>query len=225
MRVGLFGGTFDPIHLGHLIKAEEAREALSLDEVWLVPAGQPWLKSDRQVSEAHHRLAMVELAVASNSHFRVSDMEVRRPGPSYTLDTLLEMRRHLGPEAEIFLLLGADSLRHIERWHKPEQVLKLAELVTFSRPRGEGGQADGFQPEWLDRILPGAGKEVILLDGSQIAVSGTDIRRRVADGRSIKYRVPEQVKAYILQHGLYRTQVTSSKKTGEAVSKRGGRDS
>lgn len=211
MRIGLFGGTFDPIHLGHLIKAEEARESLSLDKVWFVPAGQPWLKSDRQVSEARHRLAMVELAVSSNRRFRVSDMEVRRPGPSYTLDTLREMRRRLGVGAEIFLLLGADSLRHMERWHRPEQVLKLAKLVTFSRPRGEGGQTDGFQLEWLDRILLGAGRGVLVLDGSQVAISGTDIRARVAEGRSIKYRVPEQVEAYILKHRLYRVQAASKR--------------
>jgi nicotinate-nucleotide adenylyltransferase len=220
VRVGLFGGTFDPIHLGHLIKAEEAREALSLDEVWFVPAGQPWLKTDRPVSEARHRLAMVELAVGPNPYFRISDMEVERPGPSYTLDTLLEMRRQLGPAAEIFLLLGADSLRHMERWHEPKQVLKLAKVAAFSRPRGEAGHAEDFQPEWLDRILPGAGTRAIVLEGAQIAVSGTDIRRRVAEGRSIKYRVPEQVEAYISQHKLYQPQAALAKKAGAAITRR-----
>jgi nicotinate-nucleotide adenylyltransferase len=199
VKLGVFGGTFDPIHIGHLIIAEEARVQLGLDEVMFVPAGQPWLKADRTVTDGRHRLAMVELAVASNPCFWALDMEVERPGPSYTVDTLAELRRKLGPDAEIYLILGMDSLSQLSRWRKPERVLEMCTVVGISRPG-----AEDFNPSTLDAISPGASSRVILLRGPLIDISGTDIRQRVAVGLSIKYRVPEDVEAYIYEQGLYK---------------------
>jgi nicotinate-nucleotide adenylyltransferase len=199
VRLGIFGGTFDPIHIGHLIIAEEARVRLGLDEVLFIPAGQPWLKADRPITEARHRLAMAELAVASNPCFRASDVEVARPGPSYTVDTLAELRRKLGPDADIYLILGLDSLRQLSRWHRPERVLEMCTVVGISRPG-----AEDFDPSTLDAISPGASSKVILLRVPLIDISGTDIRQRVAAGLSIKYRVPEDVEAYIYEQGLYK---------------------
>ena len=198
MKVGLFGGTFDPVHIGHLIVAEEARVVLDLDQVIFMPTGQPWLKAGRQITEAHHRLAMVEMAVKANRHFTASEMELRRPGDTFTVDTLLELREQRGGEEEICLILGLDSLWELHRWRQPERVLELVTVVGMSRP--------GFEevdPKTLDCIRPGASGAVRLLKGPLIGISGSQLRRRVSDGLSIKYRVPESVEAYIYEHGLY----------------------
>ena len=133
MKVGLFGGTFDPIHMGHLIIAEGARSRLALDEVLFVPAGQPWLKEGMKITEGRQRLAMVSIAVRSNPSFRVSDVEIERPGPSYMVDTLAELKRCLAPEAAIYLILGLDSLREIGRWRKPQRIFDMARVVGVSR--------------------------------------------------------------------------------------------
>ncbi|MCH7786427.1 MAG: nicotinate-nucleotide adenylyltransferase [Chloroflexi bacterium] len=199
MKVGVFGGTFDPIHVGHLIVAEEARGRLGLDEVLFVPAGQPWFKAGDGVTEARHRMAMVELAIASNPCFRASDIEIGRAGPTYTVETLIELREQLGPDSEIYLILGLDSLQEIDRWRSPERVFELATVVGMSRP----GCAD-LDAKRLDSIFPGASDRVMMLDGPLIDISATDLRRRVSEGLSIKYRVPESVEAYIYEHGLYR---------------------
>ena len=199
MKVGVFGGTFDPIHNGHLIVAEEARVTLGLDEVLFIPAGQPWFKADRQITEAHHRMAMVELAVESNPSFFASDVEIKRPGPTYTVDTLMELRRQLVPEADFYVILGLDSLKELDRWHQPERVLDMAAVVGVPRP----GSQD-FDPKALDSISPGASDRVVLLNEPIVGISGVELRRRVAEGLSIKYRVPGPVEAYIYEHGLYR---------------------
>ena len=199
VRLGVLGGTFDPVHIGHLVIAEEARERLDLDEIVFMPTGQPWLKAGQEITAAHHRMAMVELAVESNPFFSSSDMEVRRPGPTYTVDTLAALRCHLGTEAEIFLILGLDSLSDLSRWHEPRRIFELSTVVVMSRP----GVAD-FDQQSLDAISPGAERTVVVLDGPAIGISGTDVRRRVAEGLSIKYRVPEAVEAHINEHGLYR---------------------
>ena len=198
MNIGVFGGTFDPIHLGHLIVAEEARVSLDLDEVLFLPTGQPYFKADRTISEASHRLAMVELAVESNPYFRASDMEIKRPGPTYTVDTLVELRSRVGPKAEIYVILGLDSLGELDRWHEPRRILEMSTVVGVSRP--------GFQEldaRVLDSIRTGASTEVVLLNGPLIGVSGSEIRRRVSEGLSIRYHAPEAVERYIYDHGLY----------------------
>ena len=198
MKVGIFGGTFDPIHIGHLIVSDEARVELGLNEVLFIPTGEPWLKAERKITQAAHRMAMTGLAVASNPFIRASDMETVRPGPTYTVDTLLALRETLGLETGLYVILGLDSLRELARWHRPERVLELSTVVGVARP----GFQD-FDPATLDVISPGASAKVVLLNGPLIDVSGTELRRRVAQGQSIKYRVPESVEAYIYEHGLY----------------------
>lgn len=205
MRVGVFGGTFDPIHIGHLAIAEEARSSLDLDEVLVIPAGEPWLKAGQQVAEASHRMAMVELAVKSYPGLRASDIEVRRSGSTYTVDTLAELRQRSAPGTELYLVLGTDSLMDIGRWRQPQRLLELSSLVGIIRP----GYTE-FDPGSLDAISPGAGAKVRLLKGPMLDVSAATLRRRVSRGLSITGDVPETVEAYILQHGLYRDESTSA---------------
>ena len=199
LKLGVFGGTFDPIHMGHLVVAEEARVQLGLDEVLFVPAGRPWFKSDVPVTDADHRLTMVELSVASNPAFRPSDIEITRPGPTYTTDTLESLREELGDTVQLYVILGADALSDLERWHEPQRILELAEIVGVTRP--SHGRVDLGR---LEASLGISGDSLKLLEGPLIEVSGTDIRRRIREGRSIKYLVPETVEAYILEQGLYR---------------------
>ena len=196
VRIGVFGGTFDPIHMGHLIVAEDARAALELDKVLFIPAGQPWFKSYRQITEAHHRLAMVQLAVKDNSLFDVSDIEVERSGPSYTVDTLEELHE-LYSDAELIVILGLDALREIDRWHQPSRVFQMASVAGMARP---GATLD---PSVLHAAIPGASSRMRLLDSALIDISGTDIRKRASAGQSIRYRVPVAVERYICDNGLY----------------------
>ena len=196
VRIGVFGGTFDPIHMGHLIVAEDARAALELDKVLFIPAGQPWFKSYRQITEARHRLAMVQLAVKDNSLFDVSDIEVERSGPSYTVDTLQELHE-LYSDAELIVILGLDALREIDRWHQPSRVFQMASVAGMARP---GATLD---PSVLHAAIPGASSRMHLLDSALIDISGTDIRKRASAGQSIRYRVPVAVERYICDNGLY----------------------
>ena len=196
MRIGVFGGTFDPIHMGHLVVAEDARASLELDKVLFIPAGQPWFKSYRRITESHHRLAMVRLAVESNPHFDVSDIEIRRNGPSYTVDTLAELRERYGG-AEFIVILGVDALREIDRWHQPRQIFEMASVAGMARP---GASLD---PSVLNAAIPGASNRMQLVDSTLIDISGTEIRQRVAAGRSIRYRVSAAVERYICENGLY----------------------
>ena len=199
MKIGVFGGTFDPIHLGHLIVADEARETLGLDEVLFIPAGWPWVKAGTPVSAACHRMAMVEIAVRPTPWFRAADLDVKRAGPTYTVDTLLELGSELGEEADLYLILGLDSVQDMARWHQPAQIFELCTVVGMSRP----GVLD-LDHAALEAVAPNTAARVILLEGPLVSLSGTDLRRRVGEGRSITYRVPEAVEAYIYEHGLYR---------------------
>jgi nicotinate-nucleotide adenylyltransferase len=198
LKLGIFGGTFDPIHIAHLIVAEEATERLGLDEVLFVPAGQPWLKSAVVVTDARHRLAMVELAVESTPYFTVSDVEIRRSGPSYTADTLEELKRSLDGDADFYLIVGLDALREVDRWQRPRRVLELATLVGVARPG-----AEELDRGPLESVYPGVSEEVVVIDGPLIGISGTEIRARVRDGLSIRHRVPAPVESYIQEYGLY----------------------
>ncbi len=211
MRLGIFGGTFDPVHLGHLIVAEQAREQCALDEVRFIPAGHPPHKHGRALTAASHRLAMLRFAVAGHAAFRVDDREIRRPGPSYTVVTLEELRGEL-PQAELFLIMGADSLRDLPDWHQPERICTLATLVVANRPglpaadRGEPSAGDALPA--CDARRPGGRPlpdqtRIIDVRVPPIGISATDLRRRVAEGRSIRYLVPRSVEVYIAQHGLY----------------------
>jgi len=197
MRVGVFGGTFDPIHIGHLVSAEEARVELKLERVVFVPAGLPPHKLDHVMSPVGHRLAMVELAIASNPHFAVSRVDIDRFGPCYTVDTIELLRDEWGPGVEIYFIMGSDSLLDILTWHNPRRLIRLCRFAVVSRP---GYQVDLDE---LDTLLPGLASRVQILDAPELAISSTDIQRRVREGLSIKYQVPEAVEDYIYQHGLY----------------------
>jgi nicotinate-nucleotide adenylyltransferase len=198
MRVGVLGGTFDPIHIGHLVSAEEAWVELELERVVFIPAGLPPHKLDHVVSPVEHRLAMVELAIVSNPHFAVSRVDIDRFGPCYTVDTIELLRDEWGPGAEIYFIMGSDSLLDILTWRNPRRLIRLCRFAVVSR---SGYQVDLNE---LDALLPGVASRVQMLNAPELAISSTDIQRRVREGLSIKYQVPEAVEAYIYQHKLYR---------------------
>jgi nicotinate-nucleotide adenylyltransferase len=199
MRVGILGGTFDPVHLGHLIIAEEARVRLELDRVIFIPTGHPWLKEAPPVAAGGDRLRMVELAIVSNSAFQVSSNEVDRSGPTYTVETLQELTRELGPDAILHFIMGMDALEQFDRWKEPEKLLKLCRLAIVNRPGHQGVDVNA-----LVGRHPQAGTRLTLLNVPRIEISSTEIRQRVAQGISIRYLVPDPVEGYISQHKLYR---------------------
>ncbi len=198
MRIGVFGGTFDPIHLAHLILAEEARERLGLAYVVFMPTGDPWLKREKPKTPGALRVRMAELATASNAFFRASGMEVRREGPTYTVDTLAALQKDLGPQDELFFLLGMDSLLDFPHWQEPARVVELCTPVAFRRPGAPEQRLDAVTKE-----VPLLRRKLVLLDAPLLEISSTDIRRRVAEGRSIRYLVPEAVEGFIREKGLY----------------------
>ncbi len=201
-RVGLLGGTFDPIHFGHLVIAEEVRTVLHLAEMVFVPAGHPPHKPGRIVTEAQHRLAMLELAIASNPHFTISLVDLERPGPSYTVETLQVLRQQWGAQTAIYFVIGGDSLEDLLAWYDPAGILKqLTALVAVQRPGYE--EAAGYR-DTLEARLPGIRQRLIMVQAPQLDISATDLRRRVAEGRPIKYQTPEAVERYIIEYGLYR---------------------
>ena len=199
-RIGLLGGTFDPIHLGHLIVAEEARTRLSLDRLLFVPSRQPWRKAGREIAHEADRLAMVRLAVEGNPGFEVSLVDLAREGPSYSVDTVCDVRATLSPEAELYFILGYDALMDLPHWHAPAELARITRLVTVIRP--------GSELDWspLEQAIPQARETVTLLGTPEIGISSTEVRQRVAAGRSIRYWVPDLVAEYIQQQGLYRGQ-------------------
>jgi nicotinate-nucleotide adenylyltransferase len=192
---GMMGGTFDPIHVGHLVIAEEAREALALDRILFVPAGTPPHKPPGEVTAVEHRLAMVELAIAGNPAFELSRIEVDRPGPSYTVDTV----ERLAADADVTVILSAETFRDLPTWHEPDRLFAAARVAVVPR---EGYPAP--DPAWLAATFPGREDRVIYLDGLHLGFSSTGIRSRVAAGRSVRYLVPAAVEAYIAAHHLYR---------------------
>jgi nicotinate-nucleotide adenylyltransferase len=205
--IGILGGTFDPVHIGHLAIAEEARDALDLDRVVFVPVGVPVHKPGRPVSPAEDRLAMVAAAIADNPAFSLSRAEVDRPGPSYavdTLETLAAETRARGSSPDLVFILSSEAYAGLPTWHRPERVLELCRMAVVPRP-GTGP----VDPAAMASLIPGADRRTIVLDGPKLAVSGSMIRARVAAGRSIRYLVPDAVIAYIGDHGLYRPNRTA----------------
>lgn len=198
MKIGLMGGTFDPIHLGHLIAAEEARWRLKLGQVLFIPAGQPWLKAVQPLSSAENRQEMVRLAIADYPEFKLSTAELERPSPSYTVETLALLREELGPKAELFFILGWDSLQALPLWKNPGRLIDDCKLVAVPRTDCPPPDKDSLEAE-----IPGLANSIIHLAMPLIGISSTDIRRRVAEGQSIKYLVPQAVERYILEHRLY----------------------
>ena len=195
--IGLMGGTFDPIHVGHLAIAEEARDALGLDRILFVPAGTPPHKPASEVTATDHRVAMVALAIADNPDFELSRIEVDRPGPSYTVDTV----ERLAEDGDVTVILSAETFRELPTWHEPERLFTAARVAVVPR---EGYPAP--DPEWLASAFPGREDRVRYLEGPRLGLSSTALRARVAEGRSIRYLVPPAVAAYIAANGLYRTQ-------------------
>lgn len=197
-RVGVFGGTFDPIHVGHLILAEFCREQLRLDALRFVPAAMSPLKVGQEAVAPKVRLEMVQLAISGNPHFQVDDREIRRGGTSYTVDTLHEISAEL-PEADLVFLMGADSLGDLDKWRKPEEICQLAEIAVVAR----GGHA---KPDTtiLARYLPASRRvDDCLIMMPQIEISSSDIRERIALGRSTRYLLHSTTSALIASQGLY----------------------
>lgn len=195
-RVGVMGGTFNPIHTGHLVTADEARHAFALDEVVFVPAGKPWQKDDGDVAPAEDRYLMAVIATAANPAFNVSRVEIDRDGPTYTIDTLRALRAR-DPDAELFFITGADAILQILSWKDPEDVLREARFIAATRP--------GYDLDRLEKELPaGLEDRVAVMEIPALAISSTDIRRRAREGRPLRYLVPDGVAAYIEKRGLYR---------------------
>ncbi len=190
MKIGVLGGTFDPIHNAHLLLAEQAREQLGLRKVLFVPAGDPWRKAFRRVAPAEHRLAMTRLAVADDPGFIVDDCEVQREGASYTADTLRELHQRYKKD-ELFLLLGEDALADLPFWRDPEKIAEEVRIVVAPR----GGVV---LPE-----LPFDPERVVRIEMPHLDISSTGVRERAKAGRSLRYLVPDAVAAYITEHKLY----------------------
>ncbi len=200
-RVGILGGTFNPLHIGHLILAQSALESFELSSVLFIPCATPAHKSSRALLPGKHRLAMVERAIGWNPFFESSDMELQRPGVSYAVDTVAALTRQR-PQASFFFIIGADTLRELHKWHNIYDLLALCRFITFARP-GNGldtiKPADlKLDPPWPERLL----KDVMV--GRHLEISSSDIRYRIAEGLSIRYLVPPEVEMYIAEHRLYR---------------------
>ncbi|WP_283957208.1 nicotinate-nucleotide adenylyltransferase [Kocuria sp. 2SI] len=189
-RLGVMGGTFDPIHHGHLVAASEVAAVFDLDEVVFVPTGQPWQKSGSEVSDAEHRYLMTVVATAANPRFSVSRVDIDRHGPTYTVDTLRDLHE-LRPDSDLFFITGADVLSEILSWHGAEDIWDLAHFVGVTRPGHELS------------VPEGAG-DVFLLEVPAMAISSTDCRARVRSGQPVWYLVPDGVVQYIGKYGLYR---------------------
>lgn len=192
MNIGIFGGAFNPPHIGHLIAAQSVREQLRLDKIFFVPAADPPHRTDISRASTEHRLKMVRLATESNPSFEVSDIEIRRPGKSYTLETIIAFEV-LHPGAKLFLLLGSDNFAEFHTWRQPREIIARCELVVFMR--------SGFEVTDTKSAFHRAARFVSV---PNMAISASDIRRRVKMGRSIRYLVTKEVEEYVLRHGLYR---------------------
>jgi nicotinate-nucleotide adenylyltransferase len=195
-RLGIMGGTFDPIHYGHLVTAEEALGQFDLDEVVFMPTGQPWMKTHNHVSPAEDRYLMVVVATASNPLFSVSRLEIDHEGPTYTVETLRALRASRPDDPELFFITGADAMLEILAWKESENVLELAHFIAATRP---GYDIAGFEQEG-----PAQHPMVTVMSIPALAISSTDVRLRVKEGRPIRYLLPEGVKSYIEKAGLYR---------------------
>ena len=187
-RLGVMGGTFDPIHHGHLVAASEVASVFDLDEVVFVPTGQPWQKVDKDVTAAEHRYLMTVIATASNPSFTVSRVDIERPGPTFTIDTLRDLKAER-PDAQLFFITGADAMAQILTWKNAEELWSLAHFIGVTRPGHE---------------LDGRGRDVSLLEVPAMAISSTDCRHRVGEGKPVWYLVPDGVVQYIAKHRLYR---------------------
>ena len=198
-KIGILGGTFDPIHVGHLVTAEAVRIEYDLEKVLFIPAANPPHKQGQSVTPATHRYIMTVMATYSNPHFYVSSIEMERPGPSYTIDTVRELVREHGASAEFYFITGADAVADLPNWNDVDDLLDLCHFVATTRP-GCVSTIDDV----IRQLGPKSAKRIHRIDTPELEISSTDIRERVKQGRSIKYIVPESVESYIGKEGLYR---------------------
>ena len=204
-RIGILGGTFDPPHLGHLLIAESARTALGLESALFLPAGEPWLKAGQRITPGIHRRRMVELAIADNPHFALCDAELRRAGPSYTADTLAELRAELADDCIIYFIVGSDVLPQFQRWKEPERILNLCRLAVIERPGGPANPIELMAAQYPAAYAAGA---IVSVPGPAVDISASDLRRQLASGDMARYQIPAAVADYIRRHGLYNTSPT-----------------
>jgi nicotinate-nucleotide adenylyltransferase len=201
MRVGIFGGTFDPVHYGHLILAEQGREQGRLDEVWFVPAAHPPHKDEPTLTRFEQRVEMLALAIAGNAAFRIDELEKERPGPSYTADTLAELRRR-HPSHEFLLLIGSDALHDLPYWHQPLRILELAGLLVATRDDSPPPTAEQLRQRL--QAPPQTPIRLKMIQIPRIDIASRDLRRRSAAGRSLRYFLPRAVECYVHDKKLYR---------------------
>ena len=197
--IGVLGGTFDPPHIGHMIIAQEALTQLSLAQVIFAPTRKPPHKLENEITPIDDRLKMMALALNSNPHFVLSRVDVDRAGPTYTVDTIRLLRRELGESADLYFIMGLDSLANILTWHTPDKLIALCRLAVFNRP-GYAADLDA-----LGAKLPGLRERVIMLKSPALEIAASDLQQRVRAGQSIKHLVPDRVAAYIAEHRLYQT--------------------
>lgn len=193
-RIGVMGGTFDPIHLGHLMIAEAVWNEYRLDKILFIPSANPPHKSN-VLTSAKHRFNMALLATCSNPHFEVSSIEMERQGPSYTVDTIKELKQIYGPDAELYFIIGADSIKELPTWHNIDELLTLCHFVATRRP--------GYEPDLKLVEEDYKDADIRVLETPELEISSTDIRRRIKKGYSIQYITTEQVQQYIRKEGLY----------------------
>ena len=205
MRLGIYGGTFDPIHYGHLVLAEQCREQCQLDEVWFVPAAQPPHKLDAVITSGKARCEMIEFAIAGHPHFKLSRIELERTGPSFTVTTLEQLQAE-DTSRELFLLIGADSLHDLPQWREPQRIQELATVVAVNR--GDRPLPDRSQLE--PQLGPAQAARIQFVQMPGLDLSARDIRQRSTEGRSIRYLVPRAVEAYIAHNHLYSASEKSS---------------
>ena len=198
-KIGLMGGTFDPVHHGHLLMAEAVREQYGLDKVLFIPAAQPPHKQGRKVAPAYMRLLMTEMAVCDNPYFEVSQIELHREGPSYSVDTLRELRSLHGSETEFYFITGADAVNELATWHEPEELLRLCHFIAATR-QGCALNLPRLRRELGERVVR---ERIHELSTPELEISSTNIRARIRVGLSIKYLVPGTVEAFIYKEGLY----------------------
>jgi nicotinate-nucleotide adenylyltransferase len=198
-RIGILGGTFDPPHIGHLILAEYARVALDFERLLFVPAADPPHKRDEHKVAIQHRLAMLERAIAGNDNFHISRVDIDRPGPHYSVDTVRLIAESY-PDAELYFVMGGDSLRDLPTWYHPAEFIQLCKLAVMRRPE------ETIQPDMHEDILPGLAERVVMIDAPLVGISSTMIVERIGKGQSARYLVPDSVLAYILECRLYETQ-------------------
>lgn len=214
-RYGILGGTFDPPHVGHLVLAQEMYSCLDLDRVWLVPAGEPPHKAGKVISPAADRLAMVRLAIADDARFAVSTIELERPGPSYSADTLELLREQWGADTELILLMGWDMLMYLPSWHAPERVVAAVDGLAAAHRAGVPVARDEI--EQLEASVPGLREKLMVVPAPQLDVSATTLRERVALGLPIRYLVLDAVRGYIEERGLYTSHTSARRRVARST--------